>query len=65
MEIDGFYKEVLEQLTNDEVEFLSVGGLAVGFHGYARFTGDMDLWIHPTIILLSKENGYYFKASRT
>lgn len=48
MEIDGFYKEVLEQLINDEVEFLLVGGLAVGFHGYARFTGDMDLWINPT-----------------
>lgn len=48
MEIDGFYKEVLEQLKKNKVEFLLVGGLAVGFHGYARFTGDMDLWINPS-----------------
>ena len=48
MEIEGFYKEVLEQLIKNEVEFLLVGGLAVGFHGYARFTGDMDLWLKPS-----------------
>lgn len=35
-------------LNRNQVEFLLVGGLAVGFHGYARFTGDMDLWINPT-----------------
>lgn len=47
MEITGFYKEVIEKLNKNNVEFLLVGGLAVGFHGYARFTGDMDLWINP------------------
>lgn len=48
MEISGFYREVIEKLNKNNVEFLLVGGLAVGFHGYARFTGDMDLWINPT-----------------
>ena len=48
MEIEGFYKEVIENLTKNEVEFLLVGGLAVGFYGYARYTGDMDLWINPS-----------------
>lgn len=48
MEIEGFYKEALEQLIRNEVDFLLVGGLAVGFHGYARFTGDMDLWTNPS-----------------
>lgn len=47
MEITGFYKEVIDSLNKNHVEFLLVGGLAVGFHGYARFTGDMDLWINP------------------
>lgn len=47
MEISGFYKEVIEKLNKNNVEFLLVGGLAVGFHGYARYTGDMDLWINP------------------
>lgn len=45
MEITGFYKEVLNALNENEVKFVLVGGLAVGFHGYARYTGDMDLWI--------------------
>jgi len=47
METSGFYKEVIEKLNKNDVEFLLVGGLAVGFHGYARFTGDMNLWINP------------------
>jgi len=47
MEITGFYKEVIEKLNKNNVKFLLVGGLAVGFHGYSRFTGDMGLWINP------------------
>jgi hypothetical protein len=27
------------------VEYLVVGGYAVGFYGYPRATGDMDIWI--------------------
>lgn len=45
MVIDGFYKEVIEALNKNDVKFLLVGGLAVGFYGYARYTGDMDLWL--------------------
>ena len=30
------------------VEFLIVGGHAVAFHGYPRFTGDLDFLIRPT-----------------
>ncbi len=54
MEISGFYKEVIEKLNKNDVSFLLVGGLAVGFHGYARFTGDMDLWIDPSNDNLTK-----------
>lgn len=25
-----------------------VGGFAVGYHGYPRYTGDLDIWINPT-----------------
>lgn len=53
MEIGGFYRDVIKRLNENDVSFLLVGGLAVGFHGYARFTGDMDLWINP-----SSENLY-------
>lgn len=48
MEISDFYQEVIKSLNNNNVEFLLMGGLAVGFHGYARYTGDMDLWINPS-----------------
>lgn len=54
MEIDGFYKEVIKKFNKCEVDYLLVGGLAVGFYGYARFTGDMDLWINPTNANLDK-----------
>lgn len=48
MVIDGFYKEVLDVLNQNQVRFLLVGGLAVGFYGYSRYTGDMDLWLDAT-----------------
>ena len=43
-----YYIEILSSLNSHEVEYILVGGLAVGFHGYPRYTGDMDLWINPT-----------------
>jgi len=42
-----FYIEILEALNSHDVKFVLVGGLAVSYHGYARYTGDMDLWIKP------------------
>jgi hypothetical protein len=30
------------------VEYLLVGGWAVGFHGQPRLTKDLDLWVRPT-----------------
>lgn len=43
------FKEFLQLLNSREVEYLLVGGYAVGFYGYPRATGDMDVWvaIHP------------------
>jgi hypothetical protein len=32
-------------LNSKEVEYLVIGGYAVGYHGYPRATGDMDVWI--------------------
>jgi hypothetical protein len=28
---------------------LIVGGYALGIHGYPRYTGDLDVWINPTV----------------
>jgi predicted nucleotidyltransferase len=34
---------ILEALVGEEVEFLLIGGVAVGFHGYIRATKDVDV----------------------
>jgi len=39
------FKEFLQLLNDQHVEYLLVGGYAVGYHGYPRATVDMDIWI--------------------
>ncbi len=54
MRNEAFYQDFLEfiqALNQHEVDYLLVGGYAVILHGYARTTGDMDIWVKP-----SKEN---------
>ena len=35
-------------LYDNEVEYLLIGGYAINFHGYQRFTGDVDIWLNDT-----------------
>jgi hypothetical protein len=35
----------LKLLNSKRVEYLLIGGYAVGYYGYPRPTGDMDIWI--------------------
>lgn len=42
------FKDFLQSLNNNNVEYLLVGGYAVILHGYARTTGDMDIWVNRT-----------------
>lgn len=37
------YKEILVTLTKNKIDYLVVGGVAINIHGYARFTGDIDI----------------------
>jgi hypothetical protein len=39
------FKEFLRLLDANRVEYLLIGGYAVGHHGYPRATGDIDIWI--------------------
>jgi predicted nucleotidyltransferase len=39
------FKEFLKLLTLNNVFYLVIGGYAVGFHGYPRATGDLDIWV--------------------
>ena len=51
MHLNQDFKEFLELLNKHEIRFIIVGAYAVGFHGYVRNTGDLDVWIDT-----SKEN---------
>ena len=42
------FSEFVELLNENSVRYLIVGGYAVGFHGHARYTKDLDVWIEPT-----------------
>ena len=39
------FKEFLQLLDSHQVEYLLIGGYAVGYYGYPRATADMDIWI--------------------
>lgn len=44
LDIEG----ILEQLDQASVEYIVIGGVAVGFHGYVRATKDLDIVPAPT-----------------
>lgn len=41
-------REFIELLNSHQVEYVIVGGHAVAYHGYPRFTGDIDFFIRPS-----------------
>ena len=43
--LDQDFKEFIESLNANEVRYLVVGGYAVAFHGYPRYTKNIDIWI--------------------
>lgn len=43
------FREFLQSLNSHGVEYLLVGGYAVNYYGYIRATGDMDIWVNPTL----------------
>lgn len=49
MKLDPNFSEFVHLLNANAVEYLIVGGYAVAWYGYPRFTGDFDVWIRPTI----------------
>jgi len=43
------FKEFLQFLNANNVDYLVIGGNAVGYYGYPRFTGDLDIWVRSTL----------------
>jgi len=64
IQLPNDFKEFLKLLNAHQVEYLLIGGYAVGFYGYPRATADMDIWIamNPTnadkIVTVLKKFGF-------
>jgi hypothetical protein len=54
MDVLKDFAELCSLLNEQGVEFLIVGGYAVGYHGAPRFTGDLDILIHPDVQQVGK-----------
>jgi hypothetical protein len=51
--VDVFDEEILnfwKALQYNNVQYILIGGYATNFHGYQRFTGDIDIWIKDNLI---------------
>jgi len=42
------YRDMLQALADEKVEFLLVGAYALAAHGYPRATMDIDIWVMPS-----------------
>jgi len=49
MEAQRDFNEWLELLNLHAVEYVVVGAHALAFHGAPRYTGDLDLYIRPSV----------------
>ena len=45
MVLNNDFREFIASLNENNVRYLIVGGYAVGFHGYPRYTKNLDVWI--------------------
>lgn len=63
------FKDFLRLLHTHEVNYLLVGGYAVGYHGYPRATADLDIWVARTeenarkLVAVLEEFGFRDAAS--
>ena len=54
MDLPPDFRELLEELARDAVEFLLIGGYAVAFHGRPRATKDIDIFLEGSAANLER-----------
>jgi hypothetical protein len=68
LELSHDLRELLKCFLTHDVRFLVIGGHAVSYHGYPRFTKDLDIWIERSdenaskIVLALKDFGLDFEG---
>ena len=59
---------LVDKLSDEGIDYAVCGGIAVGLHGYLRFTQDLDILVQPSdvqrISNAVRELGYVFDAGR-
>lgn len=50
MELDKDFREFIELLNEHNVKYLVIGGYAVNFHGYPRYTKDIDFIMKISLV---------------
>jgi predicted nucleotidyltransferase len=66
LELSRDLRELLKCFLSHDVRFLIIGGHAVSYHGYPRFTKDLDLWIDRSeanatrVVEALRESGFDF-----
>jgi len=62
--LDQNFADFLRLLNSHQVEYLVVGGYAVGYHGFVRATGDLDIFVRRSsdtarkLVAVFKEFGF-------
>ncbi|HEV2349648.1 MAG TPA: hypothetical protein VG028_07380 [Terriglobia bacterium] len=54
MSLPKEWREFIESLNSNEVEYLVVGAVALAHHGWPRYTGDLDILIRNSAENISK-----------
>ena len=50
MNIHPDFSDFISDLNQNAVEYVIVGAYDLAFLGYPRYTGDIDIWINPSIV---------------
>jgi len=48
MPLQKDFKEFIESLNSNGVDYVIVGAFALAYHGWPRYTKDLDLFVRPT-----------------
>jgi len=48
LDVQEDFRDLLALFNEHKVDYVIVGAYALAFHGVPRFTGDLDILIHPT-----------------
>ncbi|MBF9253930.1 hypothetical protein I2I11_11555 [Pontibacter sp. 172403-2] len=49
MELNNDFQHFIALLNSCQAKYIITGGFAVAVYGYPRYTGDIDIWVDPSL----------------